>query len=196
MPISEHPDQYWVLFNKSLLMWLVKNGDLVFTHKWDDVFSFFFWCIFNMLISFLFFPFPDCLFLLLLLLICFSKDRLSYATVINNPLRISAAQYHKVKHLTHAVCPLKVGWVFPLSHPHSGILAEGGFCLCFHDSCGKGKRLSELHDDSYLKFLSLLFTSHWLQQVMWPCLISRAIGKLNLTPWLDWKCLVNNTNDD
>ena len=62
-----------------------------------------------MLISFLFFPFPDCLFLLLLLLICFSKDRLSYAAVINNPLRISAAQYHRVEHLTHAVST--VGWL-------------------------------------------------------------------------------------
>lgn len=38
MPISEHPDQYRVLFKKSLLIGLVKNGDLVFTHKWDDIF--------------------------------------------------------------------------------------------------------------------------------------------------------------
>lgn len=123
MPISEH-SEYWI-FNKSLLIWLVKSGNsFCFNSQWDDV-----------LIGY-FSPFHG----LSIFLICFSKDRLNYAAVINNSPHICGLLSQNEN--SHSCCL----WVFSLCHP----IRSSGRGRCFFDSHDKGKRPSGSHSHSWL----------------------------------------------
>ena len=90
-----------------------------------------------------------------------------------------------------------VGWVFPLCHLHSGVLAEASVCV----SMVAVARERNPVDHIVMLEVSGHFCSpsHWLKQLLQWYLTSRGVGKQNPTTCpegMNWKYLLNNTHDD